>query len=160
MFEPGTPSNDPHKSFLDKGFESDLHKNPLQQYNYFIRCYNTEENIVDNIKLDELRTSRAFDTFWTFSSRWFWLVMILVLMVVPIFGFFLYVWVLIISMIYYSRLQTIESNTKKVENPFQNMVFCPPLCKTSSNNKFYEIKIQGKVFRDLVSYYFCRFGRL
>lgn len=133
------------KPLIDTSLETNVCNDPIQQYNHVIRCYNTDENQVGGINLEEMKASVIYSSFWRFFSNPCFLVIFLILIVAPGIGIFFYFWLLAAIIIYFSRLSVFYKNAKRVGNPFQNMVFSPELCKAANvNNKFYEIKVQGK----------------
>jgi len=132
------------KSFLDKTFETESLNNPMYQYNLFMDNYNTPENQVEDKKLEKLKDSKMYNSFWTVTSNRLYLFLILMGIALPFIGFGLYIWVLTGVVIYFSRLSVVQKNAHQVPNPFKHMIFAPQLCKISNtNSKFYEIQIQG-----------------
>jgi len=131
------------KSFLDRSFEAELLNNPIHQYNYFIKCYNTPENQVEGIKLEEIKISKVYDTFWSIISNKIYLVLLIFLVSVPVLGLLVYGWIFIAITAYFGGMALYDKNAEKVSDPFQSMVFSPELCRISKmNRKFYEIQIQ------------------
>ena len=95
-------------------------------------------------ELKKLKDSKMYNSFWTVTSNRLYLILIMMGIALPFIGLGFYIWVLAGVVIYFSRLSVVKKNAHQVLNPFKHMIFAPQLCKISNtNNKFYEIQIQG-----------------
>lgn len=121
-------------------------RTPSQQYNYFIHNYNTAENQVDDIILDEIPKSSLLNFFWKITRHPCALFLFLASIAIPALGLVSYIWLSASIIAYFSALKVCYRNEKNVCDPFKNMIFCPALCRiTKTCNKFFEIKIDGKL---------------
>lgn len=128
-------------SFLDEQLED-----PIQQYNYVIHHYNFEENQINHTKLSLIRESSVYHQFWKIYCRPWLLFTFLGCTVVPGVGLLVYLWMVAGILAYLSGVLVFNRNRSEVSDPFQNMIFSPELCRiTNSLNKFFDIKIRGKI---------------
>jgi len=119
---------------------------PMAQYNYVAKCYNnTEYN--GKLKLETISESGFYRSVWR-SIRSFLLTLLIMLTIaLPGIGILIYLWLFIGVMIYFSGLSVYRKNSRKVLDPFKDMVLCPELCiETQTIQKEYEMIIPGNFF--------------
>ena len=117
---------------------------PIQCYNHVIQSYNVQENRVDEKHLRSVSESRCYSKFWRIFRVPLLLIFFQMLILMPIIGLIFYLWELYSVIAYFRGLRVYHSNKLVVEDPFQNMIFCPEICRiTNSINKFYEIQLNG-----------------
>ena len=120
---------------------------PIQCYNHVIRSYNVEENRIDEKYLRNMSESCCYSRYWRIFRVPFLIIFLQILIVCPIIGLFFYIWQLYSVITYLRGLRVYRSNRITVDDPFQNMIFCPEICRiTNSISKFYEIQLNGTLF--------------
>jgi len=124
------------------------------QYNHVIECYNADENRIFDFYMEKMSTSASYTMLWRIYSHPCALLLFVMAIAIPVLGSVLYLWLLGGTIFYFVGFITVSKNKEVVKEPFQNMVFCPDLCRTNNVvNKFYEIKgkdLQGFSFHEEV----------
>jgi len=127
-------------------------EDPVIQYNHVVECYNSDENRILTYYMQEMSFSSIYNKIWRVISNPCTLLMLILSTAVPLLGAFTYILMLYSFIHYFRGLAVYRANKSQVPDPFQNMVFCPDLCRAENVvNKFYEI--QGK---DLEGFSFNR----
>lgn len=122
--------------------ESDL--DPMQQYNHVVTCFQLEENRVGDYVLQKMTESITYRKYWMILCSPVLILVFQFLILLPFVGCLLYLWQLFAIVLYFKGLNVFHANKREVADPFQNMIFCPEICRlTNSINKFYEIQVQG-----------------
>ena len=117
---------------------------PVLKYNYVIDRYNTEESQFEKIALDFMPLSSLYNFMWKSINHPVKIIFLLIALTIPLFGFILYL-CLLMAFIHHSLCMNLwKQNNKKVSNPFEYMVFSPELCeKMKTINRFFEIQVKG-----------------
>lgn len=147
--------------------EQDPNKNPrtpISQYNYFIRVYNMECNLVENNKLQEAEDSKFVETFYPYKSKAIFFVRFIIPVAIQAAILILclasiqLLWILasgvifIISFIFSgymaimisSALEVSAKNLALVPHPLSQMIYSPILCKKKKmNTALYEVVERG-----------------
>jgi len=132
---------------LDASDDVEVQDDPMKQYNFVIACYNTDQNRVGTIELKPMPEYCLYHYFWKILSNPCFLLIYILLIMVPALGALLYLLILIACIEYFIGLSHFRANQRRVPDPFQNMIFCPELCKAAKSiNKYYEIDANGIFF--------------
>lgn len=139
-------------------------KNSVEKYNFFVRLYNNEINIVNNTRLYLIPCEFLYNIGHSVQNRIinFLIIFIIIPMIILLCRIFItsYHNLFFIIMISFNSficlicfitcvLQIITNriykrNKKLISNPFLNMVYYPDLCvRNNVNNEFLEINVEG-----------------
>ncbi len=135
---------------------------PIEKYNYFIKNYNVDYNVVNSTHLKIIPFQSFYSICYIIQNRI--LNLFILFVVIPAvllvareyldlkqfhlnFIIRLYYLVLILScsavlIIYFNAKRIYKENSKKIANPFKNMVFHPDICRNIIN-KHIELCIEG-----------------
>ncbi|CAG9322217.1 unnamed protein product [Blepharisma stoltei] len=122
-----------------KGRPIQLKCNPIFRFNYFAACYNTNYNMVNGVRFQNIKRNKFY--YWLYPIfRVRYLVINLSLSFVPFFNFIWLIMLCAMWWIYERGYKIYKENRGKIENPFQRMVYNPEMCeKYRCMNKFLEI---------------------
>jgi len=131
------------QSITFRGKEIKLKLNPIFRLNYFITCYNFQNNKVNSITLKILPRNKLYYFCYPILQPKY-LILHFILDFIPYFNI-LWVFFLIFMWVVYEKARVVyESNKKLVRNPLRKMIFDPEICfRYKCMNKFLEIRVRG-----------------
>ena len=116
----------------------------MQQYNHVINCYHNEANQVENYQLKSMNESKFYHSYWKILTSLPFVFLFELCIVIPFLGLILFCWQVYAVVLYFEGLRVYKENRSSDVDPFENMIFCPEICKLSNSiNKFYEMQVQG-----------------
>lgn len=123
-----------------------INENPICQYNYVIKNYNSEYCVVDNIKLKMMRESSFYSKLFPLLRKSGWSLLIcFVLIFVPVINIIAYLIIITIIAKYFAALSIFKDNLKKIPDPFRNMIFSTEICESIKKiNWGFDIEVSRK----------------
>lgn len=108
-----------------------IKENPISQYNYVVKNYNSEYCVVDNIKLKMMKESSFYSKLYPLLRKSGWSLLIcLVLIIVPVVNIVTYLIIITNLAKYFAALSIFRENLKKNPDPFRNMIFSTEICES------------------------------
>jgi|LauGreDrversion4_2_1035121.scaffolds.fasta_scaffold834197_1 hypothetical protein len=135
---------------------------PIEKYNYFIHNYNAEYNVVNNTQLKIIPFQSFYTICYIIQNRIINLFILFVVIpavllvareyldfkqfhmnfIIKLYYFLLIMTCSIVLIMYLIAKKIYKENSKKIGNPFKNMVFHPDICRNIIN-KHIELSIEG-----------------
>ncbi|KRW98525.1 hypothetical protein PPERSA_00122 [Pseudocohnilembus persalinus] len=133
--------------------DDEIKYDPLAQYNLVIKCYNLEFNRVDNNILQELQENKFLTYIVQLISKPLGTIICLLILILPFINIAFGISLLIGFLIYNQQHKISIKNSKKVMDPFQNMIFSPEMCELVDKNfHYFEQTLQCKIIFIEINY--------
>lgn len=149
------------EKFVNKDDEVIL-TDPIQKYNYFINNYNVNYNVVNNTPLKTIPFHSFYTICYIIQNSILNLFILFVVIpavllvareyldlkhfylnvIIPLYYFLLILSSTVVVIIYFNAKRIYRENSKKIANPFKNMIFHPDICR-SIMNKHIELSLEG-----------------